>query len=113
MNQLEESLEQLIRSVRNDERYKRYQEMRAQIRLEPEKEKAIHEFRRRIYELQNSRNVDLFTEIDRLENEFAPLRSEPYVNEYLAAELAVCRMVQQINYRLISEIDFDLGFEIF
>lgn len=57
------------------------------------------------------RDVDLFTETDRLEREFAPLRAEPYVNEYLAAELAVCRMVQHINYRLMEEIEFDLGFE--
>ena len=39
------------------------------------------------------------------------MRAEPYVNEYLSAELAVCRMVQRINYRLMEEIEFDLGFE--
>ena len=49
--------------------------------------------------------------MDRLEKEFAPLRAEPYVNEYLSAELAVCRMVQRINFRLMEEIEFDLGFE--
>ena len=49
--------------------------------------------------------------MDRLEGEFAPLRAQPYVNEYLAAELAVCRMIQRINYGLMMEIEFDLGFE--
>ena len=49
--------------------------------------------------------------MDRLENEFASLRAEPYVNEYLAAELSLCRMVQRINFRLMEEIEFDLGFE--
>ena len=52
-----------------------------------------------------------YQEYLRLENEFAPLRAEPYVNEYLAAELAICRMIQRINFRLMEEIEFDLGFE--
>ena len=55
--------------------------------------------------------MDLYTEMDRLEQEFAPLRLEPLVNDYLTAELAVCRIVQRINYRLMQEIEFDLGFE--
>ena len=67
--------------------------------------------RRRNFELHKCRNVDLYTEMDRLENEFASLRAEPYVNEYLAAELSLCRMVQRINFRLMEEIEFDLGFE--
>ena len=71
------------------------------------------EYRRQIFELQKRRDVDLFTEADRLEREFAPLRAEPYVNQYLDAELAICRIVQHINYSLMSEMDFDLGFELY
>lgn len=111
MYQIEESLENLVHAVKNSQEYKDYQKMQALIHLEPEKERAVHEFRRRNFELHKCRDVDLYTEMDRLEKEFAPLRAEPYVNEYLAAELAVCRMVQRINYRLMEEIEFDLGFE--
>ncbi len=85
--------------------------MRELLSQEPEKEKAVNEFRRRNFELHKYRNTDLYNEMDRVEKEFAPLREEAFVNEFLAAELAVCRMVQRINYRLIEEIDFELGFE--
>ncbi len=111
MNQIEEKLEALVREVKESAVYQEYQRVRELVHQEPEKEKAVHEFRRRSFELHKRRDVDLYTEMDRLEKEFAPLRAEPYVNEYLAAELAVCRMVQHINYRLMEEIEFDLGFE--
>ncbi len=111
MNQIEEKLEALVREVKESAVYQEYQRVRELVHQEPEKEKAVHEFRRRNFELHKRRDVDLYTEMDRLEKEFAPLRAETYVNEYLAAELAVCRMVQHINYRLMEEIEFDLGFE--
>ena len=108
---IEKNLEALVYAVKNSQEYAEYQRIRELVHADPEKEKAIHEFRRRNFELHMRRDVDLFTETDRLERDFAPLRAEPYVNEYLAAELAVCRMVQHINYRLMEEIEFDLGFE--
>ncbi len=110
---IEESLVKLIEDFKESPEYKEYLRIRELVHQDPEKEKAIHEFRRRNFELHTWRNADLYTEMDRLENEFAPLRAEPYVNEYLSAELAVCRMVQHINFRLMEEIEFDLGFEHF
>ena len=103
MSYIDEKIEALIYAVKESTEYKEYQKVRNLVHLEPEKEKAIHEFRRRSFELQRQRDVDLYSEMDRLEKEFAPLRAEPYVN--------VCRMIQRINYRLMEEIEFDLGFE--
>lgn len=111
MRQIEESLEILVEAVKESLEYKEYLRIRELLHAEPEKERAVHEFRRRNFELHSRRDIDLYEETDRLEREFAPLRAEPYVNEYLAAELAVCRIIQRINYRLMEEIDFDLGFE--
>ncbi len=111
IKQIEERVNELLHVIKESPEYREYQRVRELIHREPEKEKAIHEFRRRNFELHRCRDVDLYIETDRLEKEFGPLREEQYVNEYLAAELAVCRMVQCINYRLMEEIEFDLGFE--
>lgn len=111
MNQIDEILEHLIIAIKDSKEYQEYLRLRDLIHQEPEKERAVNELRRRNFELHKCRNVDLYTEMDRLENEFASLRAEPHVNEYLAAELALCRMVQRINFRLMEEIEFDLGFE--
>lgn len=111
MDRIDECLAGLIEAVKDSLEYKEYQRIRELVHQEPEKERAINEFRRRNFELHKCRNVDLYAEMDRLEGEFASLRAQPYVNEYLAAELAVCRMIQRINYGLMMEIEFDLGFE--
>ena len=111
MNQIDTSLEQLITAVLESDVYQQYQQMKEKIKQEPEKEQAIHNFRKRNYMLQRTKdNVDMFEEIDRLEQEFAQFRQEPLVEEYLSAELAVCRMVQKINWRLMEQVEFDLGF---
>ena len=108
---IDESLDNLITAFKESPEYREYLRMREIIHKEPEKERAINEFRRRNFELHKCRNVDLFIEMGRLEEENATLRAEPFVNEYLAAELAVCQMVQRINYRLLGNIEFDMGFE--
>ena len=110
-HRLDEILNNLANAFKDSPEYRDYQRIRELIHQDPEKERAINEFRRRNFELHKYRNTDLYNEIDRLEQEFAPLRAQPYVNEYLAAELALCRMVQRINYRLMEEIEFDLGFD--
>lgn len=108
MNRLDESMDSLIAAFKESPEYIRYQELWERIKKDPEKQQAVNEFRKKSYLLQNSREqIDLFTEIDRLQQESAPLRAQPDVSEYLAAELALCRMVQHINYRLMQEIEFD------
>lgn len=111
MNRIDASLEQLIAAVLESDVYQQYQQIREKIKQEPEKERAINNFRRRNFMLQRSKdNIDLFEEIDRLEQEFAQFRQEPLVEEYLAAELALCRQIQKINLKLMEQVEFDLGF---
>lgn len=108
MNRVEECISLLAEALQESKEYQDYQKMRARLHEDPEKERQVNEFRKRSYLLQNSgESVDLFSEIERLQQESAPLRAQTDVNEYLAAELALCRMVQHINYRLMQEIDFD------
>lgn len=109
MNRLDESISNLVAALKDSPEYRNYQEMWERMKQDPQKVQQVNDFRKRTYLLQNSRDpqVDLFTEIDRLQQESAPLRAQPDVSEYLAAELALCRMVQHINYRLMQEIDFD------
>ena len=111
MNQIDICISQLITAILESEEYQRYLEIREKIKQEPEKERAIHDFRRRNFEMRkNPNNIDLFDEFDRFEKEFAQFRAQPLVDDYLAAELAVCRLFQRINWRLIENVEFDLGF---
>lgn len=111
MNQVDICISQLITAILESDEYQRYLEIRAKVKEEPEKERAINDFRRKNFELRkNSANIDLFDEYDRFEREYADFRAQPLVNEYLAAELSVCRLFQKINWRLVENVEFDLGF---
>lgn len=70
--ELKTSIEELKQSLLESEAFVRYQKVRAEVHNYPEKEYRLHEFRRKNYFLQNSREqLDLFTEEDRLEQEYA------------------------------------------
>lgn len=102
--ELKTSIEELKQSLLESEAFVRYQKVRAEVHNYPEKEYRLHEFRRKNYFLQNSREqLDLFTEEDRLEQEYADVYKDPL----LAAEVAVCRIIQQVNKELIGCLDFE------
>ena len=106
--ELKTSIEELKQSLLESEAFVRYQKVRAEVHNYPEKEYRLHEFRRKNYFLQNSREqLDLFTEEDRLEQEYADVYKDPLLAEYLAAEVAVCRIIQQVNKELIGCLDFE------
>lgn len=110
MNAISEKTADLIAAIRESQEYKRYQEARKKLHEDPDLERTIHAFRKRSYQIQNSGNVDLFNEIDRLDWENSQMIRNPVAEEYIAAEVAYCRVVQEINWRLIQGMDFDVGF---
>ncbi len=110
MSQIENAFEKLMQVIRESEEYIRYQKARKELHKYPELEQTVHEFRKRNYQIQNSGNVSLFDEVDRLERENAQLRRNPVVEEYFVAELIFCRIVQQINWKMIDGLDFEVGF---
>ena len=61
--ELKTSIEELKQSLLESEAFVRYQKVRAEVHNYPEKEYRLHEFRRKNYFLQNSREqLDLFTD---------------------------------------------------
>ena len=106
--ELKTSIEELKQSLLESEAFERYEELPEEVHNYPEKEYRLHECRRKNYFLQNSREqLDLFTEEDRLEQEYADVYKDPLLGEYLAAEVAVCRIIQQVNKELIGCLDFE------
>ena len=103
---------QLNACIKDSDVYKNYQYCKDKLRQKPEKFQQLMEFRKKNYLLQNSQGtVDLYEETDRMENEYREFRKNPMVSEYLAAENALCKIVQQINWTLIEGLEFEVGFE--
>lgn len=112
MNQIEEALGYLLEAVKNSEEYIRFQNIQEKVHKLPELEQQINGFRQKNYLLQNSHGtLDLYEQTDQMEQEYRKFRKNPIVEEYLEAECAICRIVQQINWTIIEELDFEVGFE--
>jgi len=111
MSQIEKALDGLIQAIKDSPEYRQYQEIRAKVHGYPDLERQIHVFRKKNYELQNTvGNWDLFEQVDRLDSEYADFLKQPLVDEYITAEVAFCRVIQNVNWSIIRNIDFEVGF---
>lgn len=112
MNQVQAVTRELISAVRQSDEYVRYQKAKQEIFRYPLLKARADEFRKRNYEMQNTRgDIDIFEEADKLQEEYAEVTENPVVREYLTAENAFCRVIQQINWQLIESLDFEADFE--
>ena len=107
---IQAALGQLVTAMKNSEEYVRFKRAEAKVAEFSGLQQRIDEFRSSWYALQNSGAPDLFEQIDRVEEQYADFRENPYVQEFLAAELALCRMFQQVNWTIMQNLDFDTGF---
>lgn len=53
---------------------------------------------------------DVLSATQELEGQFADIRKQPEVEGYLAAEMELCRMVQEICMSIVEAVDFNMDF---
>lgn len=110
MNQIQKVTAELVAVIKGSTEYQNYKEQKDQMMQFPILKEKVDEFRKKNYELQNSR-VDIFEEADKLHQEYKEVMNHPVVRKFLDAENTICRVVQQINWQLIETLDFDMDFE--
>ena len=107
--QIEEATKKFAAYIQESDTYKEYLYQREKIKKQPELYDKVNEFRQKNFDLQNeSDSEDLFDRMEEFEQEYAKFRQNPMVEDFLRAELAFCRMMQDINVLLTAEIDFEL-----
>lgn len=109
---LNDATERYAETIRNTDVYKNYQGQLFLIRQNPEKYQRVNEFRRKNYELQQSDGRDMDERIEALAEELERFREDPVVDDFFRAELAFCRMMQEVNLRVTEAIDFDMEFPL-
>lgn len=108
MQIMEKTLETLIMEIKNTTIYKTYKMQKSIIEQYPALVERIDDFRRRNLEIQNSESQEvMFEAMDRFEKEYEQFREDPLVNDFLEAELAYCRMMQDIHLRITEEVEFE------
>lgn len=107
-----DATEKYAERIRCTDVYRTYQEQLSLIRQNPEKYQRVNEFRRKNYELQQSEGRDIDERIEALAEEMEKFREDPVVDDFFRAELAFCRMMQEINLRVTEAINFDMEFPL-
>lgn len=110
MTQYDQELEIFIKAVKNTDAFIEYEKQKERIKAYPDLKARLDEFRERNYRLQTSENTnELFEELDKFTIEYEAFREIPMVHDFLQKELAYCRMIQQINDRLLKAfaVDFE------
>ncbi|MFQ9636705.1 MAG: YlbF family regulator [Eisenbergiella sp.] len=106
--EVQEALEQLAQAVKESEVYREYRRQSERVDNSGDMREKIDEYRVRNFELQNSvQTEDLLDKLDGFEREYEKFREDPLVEEFLDAELAFCRMMQEIDVKLAEAMDFE------
>ena len=96
-----------IRKIKECQEYRDYRVQLERLKNEPGLYDKVNEFRQKNYMIQNTEEGESFMErMEELEKEFEDVRAIPLVDDFLAAELCFCRMMQEIDEMIWDEIDF-------
>ncbi len=106
MNTIDIALDRLVGAILDSEEYKEYDKQRNRVKQYPDLKAQIDEYRKKNFELQTSEE-NVFEKLSQFEKEYADLRENPMVSDFLTAELAFCRMMQDINLRLTEALHFE------
>lgn len=88
--------------------YKEYAFQKEKIKRQPELFEKVNEFRQRNFDLQNeSDSEELFERMEAFNKEAEKFRENPLVDDFLSAELAFCRMMQEVYAELTLQMDFE------
>lgn len=105
---VKEATERFIEEIRKTNIYREYYIQKEKIKKQPVLFARVAEFRQRNYALQrDSQEEDLLEKTEAFEKEFEEFRSNPLVDDFLRAELAFCRMMQEVNVYITAELDFE------
>lgn len=106
MSDINSTLDGLILAVKESAVYRDYMVQLNRVKAYPELKKQIDEFRARNYVWQNSSECPP-DQLELLEREYERFTEEPLVADFLEAELAFCRMMQDINVRITEAVQFE------
>lgn len=105
---LEYATLQYVEAIKETDIYKEFHTQLEQLKQDSDKLQKVNEFRKRNFEIQNTFQKDeMFEKMRAFEQEYEKFREDAVVDEFLKAELAFCRMMQEINLLITEKVEFD------
>ena len=109
MSLVEERTELLAQAIQESMEYQHYLKVKRQVEQNEILCQKIDYFRYRNFQLHISlEGEELYNAMENFERENAAFRKDPLVNQFLAAELALIRMIQRTEKKLLDAIELEL-----
>jgi len=107
MTEIDTQIGCLAKSIRETDIYRTYRDQIEKIDKVPGLMERINDFRQKNLALQSTTpSEDMLDKVEAFRKEYEHFREEPLVEDFLQAELEVCRMMQDIQVKLTEAIDF-------
>jgi len=108
MNDVDIAIENLLNALKQTEEFTEYQYQLGKINMQPELRKQVDAYRNENFELQNSTPKDeLMQKMEQFEEKYQSFRENPLVSDFLAAELAFVRKMQEVTLKIMEGIPFE------
>ena len=109
MSFIDTCTEMLISAIKNGSAYRQYCAALEEIKKTPGLKEQVDELRRLNYQIQNeSNNINLDTTLEKLDEKMEKLCRIVEVNQFLDAEMALCRQLQEISAAVHQGIYLDI-----
>lgn len=106
MSNVDDAVNCLISALKESAVYIEYKKQLAEVNKYPDLKKQIDEYRTRNFEMQNSADFAL-DKLEQFDREYEDFMENPLVSDFLASELAFCRMMQEMQGRIVEAMQFD------
>lgn len=96
--------------ILGSDEYTKFQICRERLMKDEELYQKVNEFREKNFELQitgDSANANI---VEHLAQQYLPVLEKPIVNEFMKAELVLCRKLQEMYHLITDDIDLDVTF---
>jgi cell fate (sporulation/competence/biofilm development) regulator YlbF (YheA/YmcA/DUF963 family) len=105
---IEDATMQFAIEIQKSDVYQEYRTQLEALKNEPELYERVNQYRMKNFELQTAEPCDgLLDKMDRLEQEYEAMIENPLACDFLRAELAFCRLMQNINKCITSTLEFE------
>lgn len=103
-------LEEFKQTIMNSEEYHKFDMYRRLLNETPELKERVNSFRQENMTMQIEGKAQNREEVQRLAADYADVLTNSVVREFLNAELILCKMLQQVNVMLVSDLELELDF---
>lgn len=104
MKKIESCTAELVKAIQESSEYQEFCRVRDEVAKDPQKRERINQFRRHIFEVQNTKeSVDMYEEMERLGREYEDFRRDAQVDAFLRSEL----ILQKVTTEIAQSVELD------